>query len=413
MNLKKVKGTQLFIIFGFVMLIAWLIGLLIDPERQFKLFFSSCQNFLADFTNTMDYVKDRDPFNCPTNGPSEHGYLPLSYVLVYLFTIPFKNKIAFNVEMWKDPRVALLIFLFFTAVTISVFVQLYGMCKSKESNKAFLAFLLVFSGVYLFALERGNLIVLSLSLTIYFLNHYNDNVKWKKELSFIFLAMAASLKIFPAVLGLLVIIDGKWKDAFRLVIYGVLFAFIPFLFFKGGFSNIPVLLENAKVHNEVYKYDLGCNYVSLVRGYFENKNAKSIILVSSVASYLVPLVILFAVPFFKNNWEKIAAISLVMLVIPPHSGKYNAIFILPVIVLFLNEAKVNLINVGLFLAFLMIEKQVQLSYYDCVYLNILVFFAMEAAFFVKAILAIKPRQILPTYKAVGRRFFKKEPQKQN
>ena len=404
MNVKKVKGIHAFLLVGFATLLAWFIGLIIKPETQFTLFFGSCNNFFADLTNLLVYIKDLDPYRNATNGAAEHCYLPLSYVIMYLFVIPFKDKIPFETTMWKDPKVMMLIIAFTLAVTMSVFIQLYHMCQSTETNKTLLAFLLVFSGVYLFSIERGNLIILALSCSIYYLNHYNDENKRKRELAFILLAIAAAMKIFPAVLGLLVVFNGKWKEAFRLIVYGILFAFLPFLFFKGGFSNIPVYLENIKEHNEKYQFDMGCNFVSLFRGKF---HSPPITLTVSIASAIMAFIILLAVPFYKNNWEKIAAVSIAMLVLPPHSGKYNAIFMLPIIVLFLNEAKPDLINVGVFLAFLMLQKQIQITSYESYFVT-LVFMALEFGFFVKAVIAIKPKELVPTYKAVFTNFFKKE-----
>ena len=89
------------------------------------------------------------------------------------------------------------------------------------------------SSIFIYAYERGNLIQLTVVLSTIFLLCYNSKNKIIKEISFICLATAAALKIFPALFGILLLFDKKYKEAMRLIIYGINFTSLPFLFFEG------------------------------------------------------------------------------------------------------------------------------------------------------------------------------------
>ena len=102
--------------------------------------------------------------------------------------------------------------------------------------------LLIFSYPMLYCVQRGNILLLAMVLTMFFVFYRNDERKWVRELSYIALAVAAGLKLYPAVFGLLLITDKKYKEAVRLLIYGVLFTFLPF-FFYDGFESVRDLIE--------------------------------------------------------------------------------------------------------------------------------------------------------------------------
>ena len=53
---------------------------------QLNIFFLRTGNFLADFTNVVGYSAGRDPHNSLAYaGLSEKAYLPLCYVIMYVF----------------------------------------------------------------------------------------------------------------------------------------------------------------------------------------------------------------------------------------------------------------------------------------------------------------------------------------
>lgn len=86
------------------------------------------------------------------------------------------------------------------------------------------------SSISLFSFERGNIIYLAVINSIFFLVNYQSENKIIREMSFIALAIAAALKGFPALLGILLLYDKRHKEAIRLIVHGVIFSFLPFCF---------------------------------------------------------------------------------------------------------------------------------------------------------------------------------------
>ena len=58
----------------------------------------------------------------------------------------------------------------------------------------------------------------------------------------VFIAIASAFKITPAIFGLIYIKEKRYKEAFRLVVYGVIFFFLPFVF-TGGVEGFKAFLE--------------------------------------------------------------------------------------------------------------------------------------------------------------------------
>ena len=103
------------------------------------------------------------------------------------------------------------------------------------------------------AIERGNMSLLVLILLMYAMALKDSTKIWERETALLLFAMAAALKLYPAVFGLLYLISKRYKEAVRLVIYGallfthqlygVLFFFLPFVFFQ-GVHGFQIFLHN-------------------------------------------------------------------------------------------------------------------------------------------------------------------------
>ena len=80
--------------------------------------------------------------------------------------------------------------------------------------------MMIVSYPVMFCLERGNILILSVVFAMFFIFFKDSDNKFIKELSYISLAMSAGIKIYPAVFGLTLIIEKKYKEALRLLFYG-------------------------------------------------------------------------------------------------------------------------------------------------------------------------------------------------
>ena len=58
--------------------------------------------------------------------------------------------------------------------------------------------------------------------------------KAEKEAALLFIAFADGLKLYPAILGVLYLAEKRYREAGRLVVYGVVLFFLPFGFLGSG-----------------------------------------------------------------------------------------------------------------------------------------------------------------------------------
>ena len=99
---------------------------------------------------------------------------------------------------------------------VAVFVMHSLLRRNRDSKvdvrNEILILLLIFSYPMLFTVMRGNCIVYSLIFTILFLYGYRSESPTVRCLSYISLGIAAGLKMYPALFGLLVIRERNVKD---------------------------------------------------------------------------------------------------------------------------------------------------------------------------------------------------------
>lgn len=349
----------LFISITFFFFLLWTFFLFYEGEfsRQFELFFRQCEDFFADAINVVGYASLRDVYNNPINGLAEKAYPPLPYFIMYFFSrlvnIDKYYEVGGFLEMYKEPKF-LIMFLIYTVVTILLFYELIRSCK-KGSNliKKLTAFAIVLSAPFLFSLERGNTVILTTFFVLFFIFYYDSTNKILKEFALISLAMAVALKMTPAVLGILLLYNKQWKDAIKAVLYGIVIGVLPFFFFKGGISNLFLMIENIKVHFDAYTSAEGCTLLAIALHY-GLPATETLSSVMKIITYVVCLLFAVAAPLSDTVWEKVLCICMILIILPSHSGYYCILYIIPAIIMFLNEDNHKVSDIIVLLSFLII-----------------------------------------------------------
>jgi hypothetical protein len=145
------------------------------------------------------------------------------------------------------------------------------------------------------------------------------------------IAISAGFKIYPAVFGLFWIVEKRYKEAVRLVIYGVVAFFVPFLFFGGvnGFIEyIGTFMRYAG--KETYaKTNVIGNIMRTLPIYGQQ------------IGYLIVLLwcIWIIVYMFREgfNWKSVALLISTHTIIIPESYLYTYVFIAIPCVFFINS----------------------------------------------------------------------------
>lgn len=323
-------------------------------------------SIFGDFTLHINFSKDL----ANTYNESMHACFPpfiyLFYHFVGLLLDDFDNQ---NAIFFLNAIINTVLFCVFTFVCTKTIKY-----KDNLIVLSMIALLCLSTGFTFGVIERANIVFLVLILLLVASNWRESDDKIKRELAMICIAVAAAIKIYPAVFGLIYIAEKRFKEAFRLIIYGILFFFVPFIF-TGGIDGIKTFFKNQSsvhttwgINSKVSIYSLACFY---------NVNKKLAITLSIVFA----LIALFVVFFAKQKWQKYFALSFIMVMCPMWSGQYTlCLFVIPFIA-FLNEQKnnvyfTNIINTVLFSLFL------SASIFNNFYAMIRNFFAIIALFII-------------------------------
>lgn len=270
-------------------------------------------------------------------GPYEHEviYPPLCCLVFKVFgsllpkstyVKPWVERGGFRIRGFQEIQFALLLFIAFFVILFVGSMQ-KPLNKRGYLEKVIITLSLFLSTPVLYSLERGNIIIYSFVFLLIYFACYDDERSWMRELGYIFLALSAAIKLYPAIFGLLLIRDKKIKEAIRTIIYGVAFAVVPFVFF-GGIEAIRLFFDSLGKFKETDHYGISfSNGISFM--IFGLTGYHFILTVGGLVAAACLIVCVFVTDNKpENRWKQIALLSLSMLGIVENCGKYMIIFII-------------------------------------------------------------------------------------
>jgi hypothetical protein len=329
--------------------------LVINPNgAQLNIFSVRLNDFFADFFYLVHDSSERDNYS-----QYRGSYFPLAYLILYPFS-KLDNFSAMTLEqMWMSKMGLMAVFLF-TLFSMAVFFLSLNQLRKKYKLPLYVLIGLLLSGVWFFSMERGNLIFLSAAGVCLYLCYYDSGNKKERMFAVFALALAATLKVYPAIYGLLYLEKKQYKEIFLCIISTLLLVFLPFVFFKGGFSNIQLLIDNMKgitaayypnttfvywVKNSVLPFSARFSLQHMVyllsNGIFDTFDKSDTTLFSHllarISSVFLGLITLLSVIYslvLKNKLLKLSLLTLVLLFFPVPSYLYCGLYIFPVIIMY-------------------------------------------------------------------------------
>lgn len=344
-KLKDVNNTsKLFYIISFASLVVCIImGVLSNGVTVSNLLFNKDDVFMDFFNSVVD---------CSGDAYGESGVIyPPLVVLFYKFCSMFFNIDSMKATEVRETSLGMIIFVCFTIVSYILFAKLiYKYKNGSFANKSLFAFFTLFSFPMIYLIERGNIIVLVLPLLLYFVNEYDSDVKYKRHLAYICLAISVAIKIYPVFFGLLLLKKKKnFKNILLCIFYGAVFFFVPFIF-VGGFSQLGVLIHNILYTSSMFgskgfgfKVSIS-NTFSLFGHVFNHvrlfETAGTMFLIITVLAGL------FLILFNKWNedWKIYAVISLIIILVPGFSYIYSVAYMIIPLLFFLNKKEIKWID---------------------------------------------------------------------
>lgn len=318
-------------------------GVLSNGATVSNLLFNKDDVFMDFFNSIVD---------CSGDAYGESGVIyPPLVVLFYKFCSLFFNVDSMKASEVRETSLGMIIFVCFTIVSYILFAKLiYKYKNGSFANKSLFAFFTLFSFPMIYLIERGNIIVLVLPLLLYFVNEYDSDVKYKRHLAYICLAISVAIKIYPVFFGLLLLKKKKnYKNILLCIFYGAVFFFVPFIF-VGGFSQLGVLIHNILYTSSMFgskgfgfKVSIS-NTFSLFGHVFNHvrlfETAGNVFLIITVLAGL------FLILFNKWNedWKIYAVISLIIILVPGFSYIYSVAYMIIPLLFFLNKKETKWID---------------------------------------------------------------------
>ncbi|MCR5289408.1 MAG: hypothetical protein K6E51_05400 [Treponema sp.] len=340
MNLKKynvTKDTQSIVFFiAFIIIGSFLIRLFLleinHGYAQGELFFARCNDLFADYINPITYAMHRNPYFDTTHSPAHHQDPGIFYIICYLIARIVRTKGDISLQ---NNYLTLIIFFYLMTCVCLLIHLLKCLCIKYNVRKVVILPLLV-SSVMLAAIERANETLFVASCIIYFVTFYDSESKALSLFSCLCLALAASLKIFPALFGFLYFKKRQYKHIALSASLCLLLFFLPF---DHGIHNFHRFLSNSFLYTSQTSHSLfmqflrGLSICSLVLSLYQRKTFYRLVLITFAvlmlspgagfytALYFFPLVIILFSTQFETFVEKLLYFTMLLLLIPlqlPH-----------------------------------------------------------------------------------------------
>lgn len=338
------KNNKVKSIFYGVMILSifiYFLVLVLSKGRVGKgIFFVDSNDTFMDFFNVvyMNYGMDPIPKNI---------YPPFAALLMLPFYSIIPREIVVNGSLAIRASQAGLISLFLFIIS-SVYFLLVAVDYSKKGGfveKKVISFIILFSMPFLYQFERQNLIIFSLIFLMGFIFLKDSENRYIREIALISLACSACIKVYPAIFGLLLIKEKRYKESIRAIIYGLIIFIVPFFIF-GGLDKISDLIKNILSTNENF-YSLGfglkVDMINLLRilGYYLGISDDIVIRFGEKFVYLLLAISIPALLFLKSKWKTIALLTCIIVSTPNFSWTYTLIYFIIPIILFLdtNESR--------------------------------------------------------------------------
>lgn len=217
-----------------------------------RFFFVDQRDTLMDYMHSIEFLNGNDPY-----GSFKTLYPPLAnlyYRFIFLL-IPgsvkeqwpfsysgetYLRKTEFDLRTYQSTLLSYIIPLILFVLLMSFIVDRF-FSKETDVRRTMLKFSLIFSYGIITCIDRGNITFFVIAFLLLYVHYRNDDDKTIREIAILLLAIAAGLKLYPALYGIMLLKDKQFTISARAILYGLLSVILPMFAFDGGF------LENMKV----------------------------------------------------------------------------------------------------------------------------------------------------------------------
>ena len=283
-----------------------------------------------DFFNSLYDTIPEDPYR-------DRGVIYPA--LTYLFYDAMKDCIPLVYTLEKGDGIAMsqiakMEVLYFILLGSALLV--FGLRALGGKRSFLLPMTLLLSAPFIYLLERGNMLLITVAFTCIFLAYHDHPRPVVRELAYISLAIAAATKIYPALFGLVLLREKDWKGALHCVIWGALLFVLPF-FKWGGLEDIRVMVYNI-LHNGNSGSRTGfgekLNFSNTFRMLAAYTGREEFGVLARYSSILCAVLLGPAMLFSREKWRTVLAVAVFCTAFPDFSYIYSAVLLFPAVMLF-------------------------------------------------------------------------------
>ncbi len=300
-------------------------------------------NFDYSFTDHfrhIAYTSDMKNFYFNTYDATFPAFAYLLYYLLWRI-----NPNMWDVNGWKECRdyqYNVLVYVMLVLAVMLLFKLIVDkLLNETTSEKRFLFVLAIALSAPMMsgAIERGNISFLTAIMVLAAMYLKDSEKPVLREVALILIAMAAGLKLYPAIMGAVYLAEKRYKEAVRLVIYGLIVFLVPFAFCGGIAGLIQYLKILFFFENQGYRSWTNVrNYllsVSDLFGLYEKSG--SFVGIFKIIENLYLLICVVTCFKVKSNWKRGLYTAGIMALYVPYSYRYTAVYMVIPLVLFLQE----------------------------------------------------------------------------
>ncbi len=331
-NKLKMKPIHLFFGYLTIGILYLLVRLIISGSTYLDLVTQTGEvDLLADFFGHIGR------FFTPGNiyqGGRDAIFPPLAYTIYYFV---FRVVKTLGIEQMTTNEGMLMACMYISLASMVMGITLQYSLKTNKLSRIFLPILLLLSyPFFTSAIAFGNPVYLVLCLLLVALLMKDSENRIIRELALIVIAIAAGFKIYPAIFGLLYLKEKRYKETGRLIVYGILFFFVPFLWF-GGLEGLRLFLQNLQLANADTAQGMDIAGLSVRIFSAIGLGSQTAVLIGKGLSYLYFALVMIL--FFVNprSWKTNLLLVSLMIIFLPSSHRYTLIYAVIPLTAFLNE----------------------------------------------------------------------------
>lgn len=313
------------------------INLITRSEFISSYFVPDWKDTFMDYFNMLECIRKGDPYYANSNYPAiVFVILKLMFHFVPHDALVYFDDPRMEAMGLRETMVAILPFMVLMIVCLFVICVCASRIMEKFSSKTktTVQFAILLSGPVLFLLERGNVLLFSLTgLLVFFAFYESDNGR-VRAIACISLGFAASIKLYPAIFALMLLQKKKYREFAITFVSGLVFLILPFFVFD-GFDSMKTMLRGLTLSSDMASWSgFGHNYsfsnfTSIVTTAFGAANINLGLLKTVLP--LVGSLLLFTVS--KKDWERAFACAFACILIPSFSYTYSLVVLVPSILL--------------------------------------------------------------------------------